>query len=626
MKNLLIALVLLCAASLTFAEYKDLPADVQKNLTALKKYPKASSIVLWTEEDYVLRSDGSKTYESHIFRYLPDEAARDNFGDPRVNYAVGRDSLMILTARTYTKDGRTIDCTPNNAFNPVGPDGLDKAPDYASYRQMVITLMGLENGCISEVHYRVNTAKPLVPWLENRIYFRDENPIISHRLMVQIPDGQTLTYKVDRGAPEPSVSGATYTWTVSDQAGFNKQDLQGHRVLLPNVAFTSAKSWEQIQGDLKARFAAASVDTLVIPASLTKALSGVSGDENRLDAIKAWAKVRFNRNEFDHPDFALSLRPCKNVLSSGYGNGLELAALVCKLANQSGVAAQVVPCFVPDAPVPYVHEISRAVVALRAPGGVYSYTDPLLPCTEFGSADLLGYWLVPLDSKDQPFEFASKIKNPAITVSLVLEDLNQDTLKGTGTFSAQGEFGAYEAVREDGPEAMLKRNLHIKGLTITKATVKDLESSRHGSNVNLDFSFTAVHALDTLDRYHVLPLSIIPFEHAASEAPLSLTTREFRQEVRSPITATFHLEAVIPDSWQVKDMPKNLTRKWDFDEGSVKAEVKDGRLTFERTLKLAKDWIPAESWSAFRTFMLDCGPRPDNAVVFEPKEIKTAKK
>ncbi|HEY3293963.1 MAG TPA: DUF3857 domain-containing protein [bacterium] len=600
---------------------------MQKNLSALKKYPKASSIVLWTEDSYVLRSDGSKTVESHVFRYLPDEASRDNFGDPRINYLAGRDSLMILTARTYTKDGRTIDCTPHNAYNPVVPDGLDKAPDYAPYRQMVVTLMGLENGCITELHYCLNTPKPQFPWLEGRVYLREENPVIARRLVVQIPDGQTLNYKVDRGAPEPAVSGATYTWTVGEQSGYDKQDLQGHRVLLPNVAFTSARNWEQIQTELKLRLDAASAGDLVIPESLGKTLVGVSGDENRLDAIKTWVKGRFNRYEFDHPDFGLTLRPVKDVLASGYGNGLELAAMVSKIANQFGLSTQVVPCFVPDAPVPCVHEISGAVVAMRAPGGAYGYSDPVIPGSEFGSADLLGYWLVPLDNtKEPPFEFASKVKNPFITLSLSFDGLNQDTLKGTGTLSAQGEFGMYETVRESGPEAILKRNVRVKGFTITKAAIKDLESPRHGSTVAIDFSFTAVHAMDTLDRYHVLPLSIAPFEHVVADAPLSLTTREFRQEVRSPITATLHVECAIPDAWQVKDMPKNLTRKWDFDEGTVKSEVKDGRFVFERTLKLSKEWIPPESWSSFRAFMLDAGKRPDNTVVFEPKDAKTAKK
>ncbi len=627
MRKTLITLTLLALASLTFADYKELPPEVQKNLAAIKKYPKASSMVLWSKETYTVQNDGSHVFESHLFRYLPDEASRDNWGDPRVAYVVGRDSLQILKARTYTRDGREIDCTPQNAFNPVVPDALDKAPAFAPFRQMVVTLLGLENGCISELDYTVTTAKPLLPWLENRVYLREEDPVVAREVIVSLPQGQTLNYKVDRGAPEPVISGSTYTWTVGEQPGYDKQDLQGHRVLLPNIAFTTARNWEYVQSDLKARFDAAAAGDIVIPESLAKDLAGVSGDENRLDAIRAWTKARFNEYTFDHPDFALAIRPVKDILASGYGNSLEMAALVAKLANQSGIPTQVVPCFVPDAPVPYVHEISRALIAMRVPGGSYSYTDPLLPRSDFSSADLIGCWLVPLDNvKEPPSIYASRVKNPSITLSLHLDNLKSDTLKGTGNFSAQGEFAAYEAVRESGPEEYLKNLLHIRGLTVTKAVVKDLESPRHGSDVNLDFSFTAVNALDTVDRCHVLPLSMVDFAPMAKGAPLFLTTRVFRQEVRLPGTMTLHVETVVPDAWQVKDMPRNLTRKWDFDEGSVKSEVKDGRFVFERMLKLSKEWIPSESWSQFRTFMLDSGKRPDNSVIFEPKEVKTAKK
>jgi hypothetical protein len=619
MKKTLIITALLALASLAFAEYKNLPPGVQQNLSAIKKYPKASSIVLWAEEDYVLRSDGSKTIERHEFRYLPDEASRDNWGDPRVNFVAGRDSLMILVARAYTADGRQIDCTPQNAFNPVVPDGLDKAPDFAPYRQMVITLMGLENGCISELHYRVNTPKPAFPWLEGRVYLRDENPMISHHVTVQVPEGQMLNYKVDRGAPEPAISGTTYTWTMTEQPGYDKQDLQGHRILLPNIAFTTAHNWAQIQKELKTRFEAASAGDSLVPASLKEALAGIYGDEDRLDTIKAWTKARFNHLEFDLPDFALSLRPVKEVLASGYGNGLELAMLVSKFANQSGVSTQVMPCFVPEAPVPLLFDVSTAVIARRTQSGDV-YSDPLLPREEFSAADLLGYTLIPLDNvKEPPFLFASKVKAPSLSLALALNNLDSDTLTGTGILAAQGEFGIYEAVRAGGAEDYLKNLVHLKGFKTTHVLVKDLESPRHGSDVTLDFSFAAVGALDSVDRYRVLPLSILDFAALIKDVPLSLPSREFRQEVRLPGQMTLHVEAVVPSKWQVKTMPASLTRKWDFDKGMVNASVENNRFTFERTLELSKEWIPPESWSQFRTFLLESGSRPDNSVTFSPK-------
>jgi hypothetical protein len=619
MKRAILLLALLIAAIPALAQYKGLPPEVQQNLGAIKKYPKASTILLWAKETYTLGTDGSQTYEWHSYRYLPDEASRDIWGDPRVSYDDSRQKLDVITARTYTNDGRTIDITPANAENAIVPDGLDKAPDYSTFREMVITLLGLENGCISELHYKLTTAKPIFPWLEGRVYFREEGPVISREVVVAIPTGQTLTYKADRGAPEPAVSGSTYTWKAGEQAGYDKEDLVGHRIFVPNVAFTTAKDWPEIQNSLKARVDTAIAGEIELPASLQKALTGISGDENRLEAIQGWVKERSNLLEFENPDFMWQLRSASSILHGGYGNRIEMAALVSKLAARAGVATEIVPVMTPPSPVPFLHEVSRAVLALRMPGGAVLYCDPLEPGSEFSGADLMGGWMLPLNSKTAPFEYAPKAKSPSYELSVALDKLDADTLKGHGTLSVQGEWGVYEAVRADGAEEYLKSHIDLNGLTITKSTVRDLDAPRLGGSVTISFDFDSKTALDTVDGNRILSLALLDFGMLTKEAPLALAKREFNQDVPMPGQISLHVECAIPDGWQAMQMPKSGTRTWDFDEGRIKCEVKDGRFIFERSLKLSKEWIPPESWSAYRAFVLESRAHPRNAVVFSTK-------
>ena len=626
MKKLIILLALLVTTSFSFAAFTGLPANVEQNLGAIQKYSKAGSILLDVQDTYTLTADGAIVYERHEFRYLPDEAARDNFGDPHVPFVSGRDTLEILTARCYTQDGRQTDATPHNAYNPIIPEGLDKAPDYSAFRQMVVTLLGLENKSIAELHYRITTPKPLFPWLEGRVYFREDNPVIARTLVVKVPEGTTLTYAGDRGMAEPKFENGVYTWTGGEAAGYLKEDLAGHRIVLPNVAFTTAAGWEPVQSELHARVSAAMQGDLALPASLKTALAGQATDEARLNAIKGWLHARFpdlSETTFEHPDFPLTLRSAARVLQSGYGNDLEQAVLLAKLASVIGIKSDVIPFFVPASPVPSLHEYAGTVLALHGPAhGLYVH--PRLPAAEFTGADLVGAWLLPLTGDDkEPVQYTNRLKNPAVRLFVSYDDITADTLQGHGTLSATGEWGLYEALREGGPAEYLNGAVRANGFAVSKATVRDLESPASGAVV-VDFNFTAA-ALDTADGARVLPLALWDFARLTPEAPLGLATREFRQDVPMPAEMRLHVEAPVPAGWQVAAHPASLLRAWDFDRGSVACDVKDGRLVYERTLELTKDWIPAASWPDYRAFVLDSGPTAKNCAIFAPAKATAAK-
>lgn len=617
MRTLLRMLALLVCASFACAEFDGLPDEVKAKLSAVQKYPRASSILLWARESFTLNADGSQVYETHTFQWIPDEAARDNYGDPHVAYVEGRQTLDILTARTYTRDGRKIDATPHNAFNSIVPEGgLDEAPDYSDFRQMVITLLGLENGCVSELHYRLTTAKPLWPWIEGRVYFREAYPVMSRELVVTVPPGAVLNYHSDRGAPDPIINAGTYTWQMGEQAGYLAEDLQGHRVLLPNVAFSSAADWPQVTNEFRSRLEAALAGEIEVPTSLHDELLKATSDETRLDTIKTWVGERFNRLEFEHPDFALTLRPVPQVLQSGYGNSLELAALVSKLAGTAGVNAQVAAWFLPDAPVPSLHAFHGALLSVKV-DGLHFYSDPLNPRAEFTQAQLLGSTILDLGRDAvQPEEFRCRARSPYVNLTIALDDLAADTLRGHGTFSASGEWGMYEKMRQTDLAKYLAEIVHLSGLTIDEATVKTLEPSRIAAHVVIEFSFHAT-ALDTVDGRRILPLALLDFKLYTGGAPLNLMQREFAQRIPLAGEITLHVEAPLPANCRMERQPAAGSPMWDWSQGVTRCEVAENRLIFERTLKLAREWIAPDGWKGFRAWMLDAEARPVNTVVFQ---------
>jgi|GEM_PF-3530252 len=620
MKRVLLLLTMLLTASSVFAEFNGLPENIRDNLAGIHKYSKASSILLSCSEVYSLNADGSKIYEWHSFRYFRDEAARDAWGDPRINFAEGRQTVEILRARTYTSDGRQIDCTPENAFNPVVPDEMDIAPEFSEYRQLVVTLLGLENGSISEFHYKVSTPKPLLPWLEGRAYLRDEMPTLTREFTVVIPEGSTLTYQGDRGAPEPTTSGSRYDWKIGEQAGYLADDLAGHKEILPNVSFSTAKGWEQICTELKRRIDATSTAKLKIPTSLSEELVGNLTVDSRFEMIKKWVSERFNKKHFDHPEFPLSLRPADQVLSTGYGNGLELAVLLKSLATSLNIRCELFPRFSPKPLVPSVHDWVDPVLAIHPDFGPAYLTDALAPRSEL-RYDLASSMILDLTTCKERETPGHVSGSPHFNLWLSLSGLDQDTVTGHGSLISMGSWGVIELNQEKGVTKYLNSLVTLPGFSCTSAKPKELSERR----VAIDFEFT-LSVLDTADDFKILPLAALDLTDMVKDAPWAMPSREFPQAIPLIGEIAVHIDTAIPEQWQAARKPTGNSETWDWSTGEMNCDVMDGRLVYSRQLKLAREWLAPSGWGAFRTWMIESGPRPNNCIVFEPKsENKTAK-
>lgn len=595
-----------------FADFSGLPDGVKANLSTIKRYPKSSAILLWVKDSYTQAESREQVYERHEFRYLPDEAARDIWGDPHIAYEDGRQKIDIITARAYTSDGRTIDATPNNAFNPVTPEALDHAPDFSQFRQMVVTLLGLENGSIAELHYKLTTEKPLYPWLWGRVYFREEVPTIAHELSVILPAGRGLNYVVCNGLPAPLVTGSTYVWRMDEQSGYAAEDLRDHRVLLPNVAFTTAKNWPEVTSELLKRVEAAS-DGFDVPKSLQQKLAGALEPESTLDSIKAWVRERYNEIEFDHPDFVVSIRPESQVLNSGYGHSLEMAVLVSSLCSRAGVTAQPEAWFAFEPPVPYLYDLTGGLVMAATETG-RNEGDPLAPGDEFPASALADATILSLAAESNaPRRTPNDVNFGEVRISLNLDALDADTIHGSGSLFADGLHTPYEALQTD-PKAHIEHLISWSGFEVTGVIVKRLDPTSAAVN----FSFTLPHP-DTVDNFYVLSANAMDLSQFAGNPTLSLERKEFPHYVKLPGKISVHVETPLPDGWIVTQQPAALTRAWKDGSGFRAVTVSDRRVMVDETLTLGSPWLPPQDWGEFRSFLLETGSRPANIIVFADK-------
>ena len=615
MKKLLIIAAALLFAMQSFAAFTGLPADVENALPAIDKYHGDYPLILWANEKFELTTDGKQIYEYHFFRYLPDEAARDHWGDYFADYIYGKEDFEVITSRCYTKDGRAIDSTPENAFNDNTPEALQHAPEMSSFHEMVITHLGLENESIVELYFRRTNNDPQLPWLEGKSIMEEPSPTVFRSLDVQIPSGMTLQYAVGPGVSKPEVNGGTYTWTVRDLPGYHMDDFAFQYSQVPYVVFSTADSWQTVRMEIAKRVEAASAMNLVLPESLKKELHKRTSLLNTAPAIKHWVHDHFARYEFSHPEFMTFLRPLDKVFASGYGNHLELAALVSKLFQQEGLKNSLVLQFPGDVRVPALVQLENVIIDPLLPGQMVLF-DAMTLCEAFTRMEITGKALLSLYDSNAPEPIVAEAKpNESFSVTLFIDDLEADTVTGHGTLVAMGRIAPQEYTRREGPVATVESLLDFEGLTCTSATCRLLAMDQ----VMIAFDFT-MDALEAVDDYRVLLLSALKFNMLSPEAPFKMPERRFAQELTMPAKLSLTVKGMLPDKWSIAQQPEARTASMGSLTNEVKMSDADGYFEFSRTLDCKADKVIASEWPSYRAYVLESLPQPANTLVFNIAE------
>lgn len=150
MKKLVSILIISCVCIATTLANN--PIDDLKT-----RYPNADAVFFRLKKTYTLNADGSVDFHYyHQLAYLKPYAFNSQYGESFVVYNPDFQSLKIISAKTYTPDGRIISA-PSNAFNEVLPSSAANAPAFTHLREMVISHTGLETGAMVQLEYVIHS-------------------------------------------------------------------------------------------------------------------------------------------------------------------------------------------------------------------------------------------------------------------------------------------------------------------------------------------------------------------------------------------------------------------------------------------------------------------------------------
>lgn len=306
--------------------------------------PNPDAVIEEWKQSWTQNADGSIVYHEKKQVRLHHDRAYGEFADPRITFNKATDKVEIITAHVRRPDGRIVE-TPDYSKNEVSPRGPAGWPAFADIRQLVLTLSGIEPGCLVELEYRVTTSAAGATPLCGDIRVGHRYPIKRREVVVAAPKDTPL--RIERfpaeGADAGQVAGgggeARFQWEnvparEDEPAGPAWQSREPRLVFstLGGAATWAARRWQRIES--------AADESPLIARLATEWTKDVTEPAEKLRAIQERLAASFDFVDFDVAWRPPQLRRASQVLESNYGLPEEATALSLALARAAGVSVR----------------------------------------------------------------------------------------------------------------------------------------------------------------------------------------------------------------------------------------------------------------------------------------------
>ncbi len=613
-------LILLALAAMPFGA--QLPPEYAGTPTA-SDYPLADLLVLDESHNWTLMDDGGVEYRKRTVEKLLTFHGLDEVGDPHVAFNSATQELKILKSRTFTQEGLTVD-SKDNAFNEMTPFALEKAPDYADWRQMVITRVGLDVGAVIEGEYTITDTTPWRRFLDGVEVFQNGYPALRRSVSVTVPEGMDIQYKLFNGNAEPEVKteggATTYTWVLTDIPGLHMAGDDAEGLYLPTLVFTTAPNWAHQASTVGNKVAEAIDDVSPeLQKKVDALLKGKPSEYDKAAALHKYINEAVNTIEWPVSDFDYAPRGAAVIFNSGYGHALDKAVLLSAMLKVAGITAPVaatklaLPGAVDPAAVPSLYQMDGFLLHTKV-GDDVLWLDPTATLKAKSQRDFQGIKGLPLIPGMGELHIMDPVGGAnASTVTLKVEVADDLSLKGGGTIDLSGNYSPYYALRGCSKAQKKAAQKIMKGL-LPGIEVGDISVVRMDpANVTLYVMFEA-KAPCSKKVPKTLTVgtpenSLLAGTHAhqSRALPLDLHTNGVEK-----VTVTFELPEdvrpnYVPKGITLSGTGASLTRTW---------TLEDGALTFNSEATIPNRIVQPADYPTFRELTGTAASKAATTLIF----------
>ena len=154
---------------------------------AFGKAPEKDAVYKLVSKSYTLNTDGSTEFRKRTELQIFTRMTFDHFGETFITYNPDFQELIINEAYTIRKDGSKVE-TPQNAFNPMLPEGCTKCERLNGIRTMVVTHTALEYDAVIVLDYTIRSKNFFFQELLEKVDLQEEVPVEKYVLSVTTPD------------------------------------------------------------------------------------------------------------------------------------------------------------------------------------------------------------------------------------------------------------------------------------------------------------------------------------------------------------------------------------------------------------------------------------------------------
>jgi hypothetical protein len=154
---------------------------------AFGKAPEKDAVYKLVSKSYTLNTDGSTEFRKRTELQIFTRMTFDHFGETFITYNPDFQELIINEAYTIRKDGSKVE-TPQNAFNPMLPEGCTKCERLNGIRTMVVTHTALEYDAVIVLDYTIRSKNFFFQELLEKVDLQEEVPVEKFVVSVTTPD------------------------------------------------------------------------------------------------------------------------------------------------------------------------------------------------------------------------------------------------------------------------------------------------------------------------------------------------------------------------------------------------------------------------------------------------------
>ncbi len=563
-----------------------------------KQFPTAGALVLRHRVNIALLPGGRTRRHVllaiKVLRLPPVE--RSGIFDPRIHFDPTRQELKILQARTWLPSGKAVD-TEKNGKNLVFPNALNLCPDFARFRDMVVTHVGVQEGCTIVLEYELTDKEPGNWPFEGVEEAQFPFPLLFQEFVLQAPKDVPL--QAELLAPAKRKGEKTEEKTGDRvRIRFVRKDLVPRASNPADLLVFGTKPWDELGRRFRAGLAALGPLPERFLEALKKRTSRPGTPLEKAD--RAARLIRESLREVHWPPALLgwTVRPARRIWESAYATPLEEGALLAKALRLLGYG---------DARVAPVSRISRLQVpCLEAAGEFW------VAATGPGGRPL---WIraggVPGDPSPAELTGASSLLGPpvpsggggAVKVTGNLTLLSGGELRGTLDVTLRGTaFNGLEAALKGLAPAAGRLAALFGGARPGSLTVLGLEENRAFFRMDLEGGRIRPDGAGL----YPLVLPLLPGSPAASLPGLVLPrTHGITRLPRGPWESLLDLEITLPPGARIFALPeKEKVDKPGLGSREREVRVAGRKVRVRRRLQVKAARVGPDEWEAFRDLLL----------------------